>query len=94
MKKLLLLTLLPIMAFATTQVVTLNIKGMTCLLCTTAIKKSLKHTDGVLKAKVYYNTKKAIVTFDDTKVVEKDLLNAVKSTGYTAKIVKNLTSLN
>lgn len=88
MKKLLLLAILPIIALATTKVATLNIKGMTCLLCTTAIKKSLKHTDGVLKVKVYYSTKKAIVTFDDIKAREKDLLNAVKSTGYTAKILK------
>ncbi len=88
MKKLLLLTLLPIIALATTKVATLNIKGMTCLLCTTAIKKSLKHTNGVLKVKVHYNTKKAIVTFDDTKAIKKDLLNAVKNTGYSAQILK------
>ena len=86
MKKLILLSLLPIVALATTKVATLKIEGMTCLLCTSAVKKSLKHTDGVTKVKVYYNTKKAIVTFEDTKTLEIDLLNAVKSTGYSAQI--------
>jgi mercuric ion binding protein len=86
MKKLILLSLLPLIALASTKVATLNIKGMTCLLCTRAVKKSLKQTDGVTKVKVYFNTKEAIVTFDDTKTFKKDLLNAVKSTGYSAKI--------
>jgi mercuric ion binding protein len=86
MKKLILLSLLPMLALASTKVATLDIKGMTCLLCTRAVKKSLKQTDGVTKVKVHYNTKEAIVTFDDTKTLEKDLLNAVKSTGYSAKI--------
>jgi mercuric ion binding protein len=86
MKKLILLSLLPIVALATTKVATLDIKGMTCLLCTTAVKRSLKHTQGVTKVKVHFNTKEAVVTYDDTKTEQKDLLNAVKKTGYSAKI--------
>ncbi len=86
MKKIILISLLSTFALATTKVATLNIEGMTCLLCTTAVKKSLKHTQGVSKVKVYYNTKKAVVTFDDTKTQREDLLNAVKNSGYRAQI--------
>jgi len=90
MKKLILLALLPIVALASTKVTILNIKGMTCLLCTTAVKRSLKQTQGVTKVKVHFNTKEAVVTYDDTKTAQKDLIKAVKNSGYSA-IVKSET---
>ena len=58
---------------------------MTCPLCTTAIKKSLKKIDGVTKAKVILNSKKATVYFDD-KVSEQSLLKAIKDVGYRGTI--------
>jgi mercuric ion binding protein len=73
--------------FAQTKTAIIEIKGMTCPLCTTAIKKSLKKTKGVIKAKVRLNTQKATVIFDDTKVSKKKLLDAVKNAGYSGKIV-------
>jgi mercuric ion binding protein len=60
---------------------------MTCPLCTTAIKKSLKKIDGVTKATVILNSKKATVYFDD-KVRKKELLDAIKNVGYIGKIEK------
>ncbi len=68
------------------KVAIIEVSGMTCPLCTVAIKRSLKHTDGVVKAKVKLNTRKATVTFkDDTN--ETVLLNAIKKAGYTGKII-------
>ncbi len=64
----------------------IKIDGMTCPLCTVAIKRSLKHTKGVLKAKVRLNTQKATVTYSDD-INESLLLDAIKKAGYKGKII-------
>jgi len=86
MKILLSLFLLLSFSFAA-KVATIHVEGMTCPLCTTAIKKSLKKIDGVTKAKVILNSKKATVYFDE-KVTRKELLDAIKNVGYTGTIDK------
>lgn len=87
MKKIVLVLILLSAIFAQTKTAIIKIEGMTCPLCTTAIKKSLKKTNGVIKAKVRLNTQKATVIFDDTKVSKKILLIAVKKAGYSGKIM-------
>jgi len=67
------------------KVAVIHVEGMTCPLCTTAIKKSLKKIDGVTKAKVRLNTKKATVYFDGD-VSKEDLLKAIEDVGYKGKI--------
>ncbi len=69
------------------KVATIHVEGMTCPLCTMAIKKSLKKLDGVTKVKVKLNTKQATVHF--TKNVTKEaLLKAIKDVGYSGKIIQ------
>jgi len=87
MKKLIIFFGLGFSLFAKTQIAIININGMTCPLCTMAIKKSLKKTNGVIKAKVKLNTKKATVEFDDKNVTKELLLNAIKKAGYEGKII-------
>lgn len=72
------------------KIAVINVKGMTCPLCTTAIKKSLKKIDGVTKAKVILNVRQATVYFDE-KVTKEQLLQAIKDVGYTGNIksIKN-----
>ena len=67
------------------KVATIHVEGMTCPLCTTAIKKSLKKIDGVTKAKVLLNSKKATVYFED-RVKKEQLLKAIEDVGYKGKI--------
>jgi len=64
----------------------IKIDGMTCPMCTTAIKKSLKKVKGVSKAKVKLNTEIATVTFDET-VKHEALLEAVKDVGYKGEFI-------
>ncbi len=74
------------------KIAVIKIKGMTCPLCTVAIKHSLKKTSGVIKAKVKLNTQKATVVFkEDTN--SSNLLEAIKRAGYEGKIL-NITSVN
>ena len=86
MKKLIILTLLSIFLQAEDKNITIKIDGMTCPLCTMAIKKSLKSTKGVKKAKVSLPKKMATVTFDNNETNSTMLLNAIKKAGYKGAI--------
>lgn len=72
--------------FAGEKIAVIDVKGMTCPLCTVAVKRSLKKTPGVLKAKVKLNTKKATVRFRDDLNTSR-LLEAIKKAGYEGKIL-------
>ncbi len=72
--------------FAEEKIAVIEVSGMTCPLCTVAVKHSLKKTPGVLKAKVKLNTRKATVRFRDDLNTSR-LLEAVKKAGYEGKIL-------
>lgn len=75
-----------IVLLAESKTAQIKVKGMTCPMCTTAIKKSLKKVDGVINAKVKLNTEIATVTFDEA-VKQETLLQAIKDVGYTGKFI-------
>jgi len=82
-----------IFSLSAKKVATIKIEGMTCPLCTVAIKRSLKHTEGVTKAKVRLNTQIATVEYRDD-LNESKLLEAIKRAGgYRGEIIsiKNTT---
>lgn len=58
------------------------IKGMHCASCAQKIEKSLKKTDGVSDAFVNIASEKASVQFDESKVNEERLAQAIRETGY------------
>jgi mercuric ion binding protein len=64
------------------QTVTLNIKNMTCAMCTVTIKKTLQKVDGVQQAIVDYDSKTAVVTFDSLKADSAALIKATTDAGY------------
>jgi mercuric ion binding protein len=87
MKRYIILSLcLPLFLVCAEKTATIKIEGMTCPLCTTAIKKSLKKVKGVRKAKVKLNTEMATVHYDEN-VTETALLDAIKKTGYKGTII-------
>ncbi len=80
--------ILALFSLSFAKVMVIHVEGMTCPLCTMAVKKSLKKIDGVSKVKVRLNTKKATVIIDK-KVDKKALLNAIKDAGYRGKIISD-----
>jgi len=72
--------------FGGEKVAVIEVSGMTCPLCTVAVKRSLKKTPGVLKAKVRLNTRQATVHFSD-ELNSSKLLEAIKRAGYEGKIL-------
>ncbi|WP_456456142.1 cation transporter [Nitratifractor sp.] len=69
------------------KVAVIEVEGMSCPLCTVAVKRSLKKTPGVLKAKVRLNTRRATVRFRDDLNTSK-LLEAIEKAGYNGKILR------
>lgn len=64
--------------------VTLEIEGMTCRLCATAVKKSLSKVDGVKDARVSFKEKKAYVEYDEAETNLEWISKAVEEAGYEA----------
>ena len=83
--KYLLMVLLPLMLLAKEEVI-IEVAGMHCPLCTTAVKKALSKVDGVEKVKVLLESRKATVWAKEG-IEEKHYVDAVKTTGYTGVIL-------
>jgi len=91
MKKLLILSLLTVASyttFAKEQTVSLTVPSMTCKTCPITVKKALTNVDGVAQAKVTYDTRIAVVTFDDEKTTIEALTAATANAGYPSTLVK------
>ena len=61
-----------------------NIEGMHCGACSTGIEMFLSNTEGVISAKVDYNSKKAEVEYDDSKLKDSDIIKTVEEAGFKA----------
>jgi len=90
-KKLIFLVL-PFVLLAQEEIV-IKVEGMHCPLCTTAVKKALKNVEGVKTVKALLETKSATVVAKEG-VLDNDLLEAVKTTGYEGVILSRLHQKN
>lgn len=61
-----------------------NIDGMHCGACAAGIEMFLSNTEGVTKAKVDYDAKKAEVEYDDAKLKDTDIVKTVEEAGFKA----------
>ena len=64
------------------ETLTLNITGMTCVVCANKVEKALNSFDGVDSAVVNQPAGKATVRFKHGAVRRQDLVEAVEKTGY------------
>ncbi len=69
-------------ALAAIRTVTLDVPGMTCLVCPITVKKALKAVSGVSKVDVSFAKKEAVVTYDDVKTNVAALTKATAGAGY------------
>ncbi len=58
------------------------IEGMTCAACAQANEKALERLDGVISANVNLATEKATIRYIPGKVHRRDMVEAVRTTGY------------
>ena len=75
-------------AFAAVKTATLSVSGMTCELCPITVRKAISKVPGVSKVEVSYDTKQAVVTFDDAKTTVDALTKATADAGYPSKLVR------
>lgn len=69
--------------------VTLSIEGMSCAACSARIEKKLSGMDGVVEARVNLATGRATVQYDHRRIRTSDLVSAVESLGYHARMAKD-----
>ena len=64
----------------------LRSQELSCPSCVAKIETALKALDGVSEAKVFFNTGKIEVQHDPQRAKAEDLVKAIKSVGYEAKV--------
>jgi len=72
-------------AWASPQIVTLNVSGMTCPACPITVKKALEKVPGVSKVEVRFEKKQVLVTFDDARTNTDALVKATTNAGYPSQ---------
>ena len=91
MKKLLaglMLAMLVVPAVAAMKTVTLSVPGMNCATCPITVKKAISKVEGVSKVNVTFETREAVVTFDDAKTSVQKLTKATEDAGYPSSVKK------
>ena len=81
-------TVLTLPAFAGEQTVTMDIEKMSCATCPLTVRIAMQRVDGVQNVDVDFDSKKAVVTFDDEKTTAKEVAQASTDVGYPATPVK------
>ncbi len=76
------------MAWADTRTVTLSVPSMNCAMCPITVRKALEKVEGVTQAKVDYQTKSAVVVYDDQKASVSQLTQATEDAGYPSTEIK------
>ncbi len=86
-KLLALLLIVPAAALAATpQTTVLDVRNMTCSMCSITIQKALERVPGVLDAKVDYDHKTAVVKYDPDKANPSALVKATTNAGFPSKL--------
>ena len=63
----------------------LNIEGMHCTGCSNRLTKVLNNIDGVERAEVSFETKKATIKYDESKVSVEIIKAEIEESGFKAE---------
>ncbi|GAA3716117.1 copper chaperone CopZ [Salinicoccus jeotgali] len=64
---------------------TIKVEGMTCGHCKSAVEGALNELDGITSANVDLDADKVDVEYDDQKVTESSMVEAIEDQGYDVK---------
>lgn len=73
-------------AVAASKTVKLSVPGMTCPVCPVTVKKALNNVKGVNAVSVSFESKMAVVTFDDAMTNVSVLTHATAEAGYPSSV--------
>ncbi|MDD5022617.1 MAG: sulfite exporter TauE/SafE family protein [Candidatus ainarchaeum sp.] len=65
--------------------ITIKITGMQCISCEEKIADALKKKEGVVDAESSYEKSEVKITFEDSVISEKELINTIENAGYSIK---------
>ncbi|MDX9692395.1 MAG: heavy-metal-associated domain-containing protein [Acholeplasmataceae bacterium] len=65
-----------------------DVIGMHCVSCSVAISKLVKRNKGVSDVEIKLADSKLIVSFDESSVTDKDIVDSVARLGYRAVVTK------
>jgi mercuric ion binding protein len=86
---LLLLLLSASIAVAAERTVTLAVENMTCALCPITVRTAIEHATGVKDIQVDFDSKTAVVVFDDAEATVQDIIaETSRQAGYPAALKK------
>ncbi len=74
-------------AFAEEQTVTLTIEKMYCALCPITVSKAMEQVEGVSQVEISFETKLAVVTFDDATTGWQQVALASTNAGYPSSLL-------
>lgn len=75
-------------AWADSRTVKLSVPSMNCAMCPVTVRKALEKVEGVTQANVDYETKSAVVVYDDQKTSVSLLTKATQDAGYPSTEIK------
>jgi len=73
-------------AVADEVTVTFTVEKMTCATCPLTVRKVMERVDGVVEAKVDYDAKTAVVTYDDERTSTAEIAEAATEIGYPSTL--------
>jgi len=71
-------------AAAAERTVTLAVEKMTCALCPITVRRAIEDVTGVKRVEVDFESKTAIVVFDDAQATIPEIAEASRLAGYPA----------
>lgn len=73
-----------ISALAASKTTKIRVEGLHCKMCSAAVTKALKATNGVEDVQVSFDKGEAVVKYDDQRVTEAKIREVINSTGFKA----------
>lgn len=75
------------------KTIKVEVRGMSCQEgCANGIDASLKNVAGIIKSKTSFDRSSSEITFDDTKISEKEILAIIEKKGFKAKLSEYIKS--
>ena len=68
------------------------VTGMSCSACSSRVEKAVRHLDGMDKASVNLLTNSMQAEYDETKLDEGQIVQAVVNAGYGASLLEGIVS--
>ena len=75
-------------AWADSRTVKLSVPSMNCAMCPITVRKALEKVEGVTQANVNYETRFAVVVYDDQKTNVGQLTQATGDAGFPSTEIK------